>query len=108
MAHDDTLARLLRADLAGIETVEKKMFGGLAFLHRGHMLCGLHKGGGMFRVGKERLAEALRVPGAAQMTMGVRLMGGMADATPELLADDTRRGTLLRLALAFNREQPPK
>ena len=108
MAHDEALARRLRDDLAGVAIVEKKMFGGLAFMHRGHMLCGLHRGGGMFRVGKARMAEALKVPGAARMAMGDRVMGGMAEAPADVVADDARRGVLLALALAFNGEQAAK
>jgi hypothetical protein len=105
MAYDETLARRLRDDLTGVANVEKKMSGGLVFMHRGHMLCGLHGGGGMFRVGKARIAHARKVPGAAQTAMGGRVMGGMAEAPPEVMADDARRGVLLALARAFNGEQ---
>ncbi|MGB0569002.1 MAG: TfoX/Sxy family protein [Paracoccaceae bacterium] len=37
-------------DVIGIS--EKKMFGGLACMYAGHMVCGVHKDGAMFRVGK--------------------------------------------------------
>ena len=62
MAYDDGLAELLREDLADIATriEEKRMFGGLCFMLDGHMLCGVHKGGGMFRVGKDNEEEATR------------------------------------------------
>lgn len=67
MAYDEGLAELLRADLAEIPGIEeKRMFGGLAFMKDGHMLCGVHKGGGMFRVGKPRHAEALAIEGQAR------------------------------------------
>ncbi|HEX9859375.1 MAG TPA: TfoX/Sxy family protein, partial [Paracoccaceae bacterium] len=66
MAWDEGLAQLLRDDLAadpaGGAVTEKKMFGGLAFLLHGHMVCGIHKGGAMFRVGKPNEAAALAVP----------------------------------------------
>jgi hypothetical protein len=84
------------------------MFGGIAFMHRGHMLCGIHKNGGMFRVGKENEAEALKVRGAAPMTMTGRPMPGMVTAGTDFMADDPRRKMLLDLALAFNRSQKPK
>jgi hypothetical protein len=108
MPYDEGLAQLLRDDLADQETVEKKMFGGLAFMHRGHMLCGIHKGGGMFRVGKPNEAAALKVPGARPMTFTGRPMPGMIETGPEVFADDARRRALLDLALAFNRSQPAK
>jgi hypothetical protein len=101
MAYDEGLAELLRADLfemTGI--VEKPMFGGLCFMKDGHMLCGVHKGGGMFRVGKDRHAAALDIEGASPMAFTGRPMGGLVDVTDEAMADDARRAHLLALALA--------
>jgi TfoX/Sxy family transcriptional regulator of competence genes len=108
MAYDEGLAQILRDDLADEAITEKKMFGGVAMMFRGHMLCGVHKGGAMFRVGKDNAPEALKVPGARPMTFTGRPMGGMIETGAELLADDARRRRLLDLALAFNRSQPPK
>ena len=67
MAYDEGHLTLLRDDLVdepGI--VEKKMFGGICFMLNGNMLCGVHKGGGMFRVGKDLEAEALAIEGASE------------------------------------------
>ena len=109
MAYDEGLAELLRDDLAGTEGLtEKKMFGGLAFMLDGHMLCGVHKGGGMFRVGKERHDEALAIEGASPMMFTGRPMGGMVDVSDEAMADDARRGRLMALALANVRALGPK
>lgn len=108
MAYDEGLAQLLRDDLADRETAERKMFGGLCIMHRGHMLCGVHKGGGMFRVGKPGMAAALAVPGAGPMTFTGRPMGGMVECSPEALEDDDTRGRLLALALAFAGTLPPR
>jgi hypothetical protein len=44
MAYDPGLAQTLRDALADLPITEKKMFGGLAFLLHGHMVCGVHKG----------------------------------------------------------------
>ena len=55
------------------------MFGGLAFLLNGHMVCGVHKGGAMFRVGKEHYEQALALPGITPMRvsgMGAMMMSG--------------------------------
>jgi hypothetical protein len=42
MAYDETLAERVRAALAGRDdVVEKRMFGGVAFMVRGHMSCGI-------------------------------------------------------------------
>jgi len=109
MAYDDGLAELLRNDLvdhSGI--VEKRMFGGLCFLWNGNMLCGVHKGGGMFRVGKERHAAALKIEGAQPMAFTGRPMGGMIDVSDEAMVDDLRRGTCLRMAIEFVGTLPAK
>ena len=50
MAYDPGLAQILRDALADLPITEKMMFGGLAFLLHGHMVCGVHKGGAMVRV----------------------------------------------------------
>ena len=109
MAYDEGLADILRGDLAAFSVIEeKRMFGGLCFMKDGHMLCGVHKGGGMFRVGKSRHAEALAIDGAGPMQFTGRPMGGLVDVTDEALADDARRGRLMALALANVRELGPK
>ena len=109
MAYDDGLADLIRTDLVDEPGIsEKKMFGGLCFLHRGNMLCGVHAGGGMFRVGKPREAAAMAVEGAGPMTFTGRRMGGFVDVTDDCLVDDTRRAALLALALENARALPPK
>jgi hypothetical protein len=108
MAWDEGLAQLLRDDLAGMGAVEKKMFGGLAFMVAGHMACGIHKGGAMFRVGKPNEVAALAIPGAARMTMSGRPMPGMIDCSDDACIDDARRGALMALAMGFVRGLPPK
>ena len=108
MAWDEGLAQLLRDDLADEPMSEKKMFGGLAFLLQGHMVCGIHKGGAMFRVGKPNMAVALAIPGAGPMMFTGKPMGGMVNFSDEATADDARRGLVLSLALDFVKTLPPK
>ena len=109
MAYDEGLATLMRddfADLHGIE--EKKMFGGLCFMWNGNMLCGVHKGGGMFRVGKANEAAALAVEGVSPLAFTGKKMGGMLDVNDDLMADDTRRAQILALAMDFVGALPAK
>ena len=109
MAYDDGLAALLRDDLANLTGItEKKMFGGLCFMLNGNMLCGVHKGGGMFRVGKQNHDTALAIPGAGPMAFTGRPMGGMVDVDDELMADDTRRARVMALAMNFVEPMPAK
>ena len=59
----------LRLDRTGI--TERKMFGGIAFMLHGNMICGVMKGGAMImRVGKDGMDDALSRPGAQPMKMG--------------------------------------
>lgn len=109
MAYDEGLAALLREDLADCEGItEKAMFGGIAFMLHGNMVCGVHKDGAMFRVGKEREAEARALDDVHEMDFTGRPMGGMVNAGDEAMADDDRRGRLMELALAHASSLPPK
>ena len=109
MAYDEGLAQLMREDLAETAGIaEKKMFGGVAFMLNGHMLCGVHSGGAMYRVGKENEDAALAIPGARPMVFTGRRMGGFVDIDDAALADDARRAGWLELAMNFVAPLPPK
>ncbi|MBO6897234.1 MAG: TfoX/Sxy family protein [Shimia sp.] len=109
MAFDEGHATLMREELADIEGIsEKKMFGGLCFLLHGNMICGVHKDGGMARVGKTREAEALEIEGVDPLSFTGRKMGGMVDLSEDLLGDHTRRAQVMALALTNAQSLPPK
>jgi hypothetical protein len=83
MAHDEMLAMRLRDALSGRRGVtEKRMFGGICFMLRGHMLCGIGKPGFMFRVGREHEAEALARPAATPTEFNGRRMRGFVWVDP--------------------------
>ena len=109
MAYDEDHAELLRAalfDEPGI--TEKKMFGGLCFLKNGNMVCGVHKGGGMARVGKAAEPQALELDGISPLSFTGRPMGGMVDVSPYVFEDDTLLGQIVEMSLAYARSLPPK
>jgi TfoX/Sxy family transcriptional regulator of competence genes len=108
MAYDPGLAQVLRDALADLPVTEKAMFGGLAFLLGGHMVCGVHKGGAMVRVGKERYAAALALPGVTPMMFTGKPMVAMVDVSDAAVEDDGIRGQLLGMALATVQALPPK
>lgn len=108
MAHDEGLAEQLREDLAGHDPREQKMFGGLCFMVRGHMVCGVLGSGALVRVGGPNMAAALALPGVGPMTMTGRQMTGFVEVTPEAIAEDATRGALLDMALGFVAGLPPK
>lgn len=108
MVWDLAVAEMIRGDLAarGMVCVEKKMFGGIAFLHRGHMVGGMHKGGAMFRVGKGNEPAACAVPGVA--VMAGRPMPGMVECAAGVAADQAARSRLLDIACGFVAGLPDK
>jgi TfoX/Sxy family transcriptional regulator of competence genes len=109
MAYDEGLAAMMRDDLADQSGItERKMFGGLCFMMNGNMVCGVHTGGGMFRVGKSREAEARAIEGAGELTFTGRPMGGMIEVDEDAMADDDRRGRWTALAVKNAASLPAK
>ena len=109
MAIDQGLVEVMREDMAHLDGIkEVRMFGGICFMHRGHMLCGIHKDGALYRVGKERHSEALALDGVGPMTMTGRSMGGLVDVGTGAMADDALRAHLLEMALEFTASLPAK
>ena len=74
----------------------------------GHMLCDVHKDGGMFRIGKQREAKALAIEGVSALTFTGRKMGGLVDVKNEAMADDQRRSALMALAQENIRSLPTR
>ena len=109
MAYDEGHAEILRDLLQDHDGIsERKMFGGLCFMLNGNMLCGVHKDGGMFRVGKANEADALLLKGVSPLGFTGRKMGGMVDVSQETIADDKALFELLALAGTFVGQLPAK
>lgn len=109
MAYDEGLASVMREALGDISGLsEKKMFGGLCFLLNGNMICGVHKGGAMFRVGKPAEAEALSIEGIEPLSFTGRPMGGMVESEDELLDDPERLSRIIEMSLAHAASLPAK
>ena len=109
MAFDERHAQLLREELADLPGIaEKKMFGGLCFLLNGNMICGVHRDGGMARVGKELEAEALALEGVESLSFTGRRMGGLVEIDAEALENSAIRSAVVALAREFVETLPPK
>ena len=109
MAVDQGLLDMMRDDTAALDGLkEVRMFGGVCFMHHGHMLCGVHKDGALYRVGKERHAQALALEGVGLMTMTGRSMGGLVDVEQDAMGEDALRAQLLEMSLQFTASLPPK
>lgn len=78
MPYDEKLAERVRFVLRGRRGLsEKKMFGGLAFLLRGNMCCGVVGDDLVVRVGAEAYREALALPHAREMDFTGRPLTGL-------------------------------
>ncbi len=108
MPQDEGHAQILRDALAEVAPLEKRMFGGTAFMVRGHMALGSTRTGAIFRVGKAAAAVALALPGVRPMNFTGKAMAGFVECGPETLAVPKIVKTLTGLALAFNKTLPPK
>jgi TfoX/Sxy family transcriptional regulator of competence genes len=109
MAYDEGLAQRLREALdAERGLAEKKMFGGIAFLLRGHMCCGVVGGELMLRVGPEAYPEALAQRHARPMDFTGRPMRGFVYVAAEGFESDEDLEAWLARATAFARSLPPK
>lgn len=109
MAYDEQHAEILRLTISDLDGVtEKRMFGGLCFLHNGNMLCGVHKDGAMARVGKELEAAALRLNGVAPLSFTGRRMGGIVEMTASAIETPDILDAVLELAREFVGSLPAK
>jgi hypothetical protein len=109
MAYDEALAARVRKRLAGQRGLrERRMFGGLCFLLKGHMCAGINGSTLMLRVGPERYADALAWPHAREMDFTGRPLKGMIYVDPPGIASAAALGRWLQLAVAFAGSQPAK
>jgi TfoX/Sxy family transcriptional regulator of competence genes len=113
MAFDEELARRVRRVLDGEGTVtEKHMFGGVAFMLRGHMCAGIVGDSLMVRTGSAYFEALLDEPHARPMDFTGRAMRGFLFVDPPGLtsAKDLRRwvGYGVATALALPKKSPKR
>lgn len=108
MAFDEELAQRLRTAFGSTAVTEKRMFGGLCMMVRGHMCCGIVSDKLMVRVGPEQYEAALKMKHAQPMTFTGKPMKGMLYVTPEGCNTVPKIVGWLKLALIFNATLPAK
>jgi hypothetical protein len=109
MPYDDGVAQRVREALIGeTDVVEKKMFGGLAFMVQGHMCVGVIGGDLMVRVGPERYEDALALPHAREMDFTGKPLRGFVYVAAAGFEDDNDLQAWVELALGFVKSLPPK
>ena len=109
MAYDERLAERIRAALKGRRGVsEKKMFGGIAFLVRGHMFCGVTHEALMVRVGPEAYSDALARPHAREMDFTGRPLEGMVYVDAPGVRTSRQLAAWIERGLRFARSLPAR
>ena len=109
MARDIGLEEMIRDDLREEHGLtEKPMFGGLAWLLFGNLLCVARDKGMLVRLGKGNDAWALKKPDIIPMKMGGRSMHGWVRAGMTSVGNDALRKKLLEAAVKFVKTLPKK
>jgi hypothetical protein len=102
MAYDETVANRVRQALGKhVDFDEKRMFGGLAFMVRGHMCCGIVGSELMVRVGPDAYAKALALRHARPMDFTGRPLTGMVYVGPAGFKTETALDAWVGRGLAF-------
>jgi len=87
---------------------EKRMFGGLAFLHRGNMVVGVYGDSLIARLGVEAAETALAESGVRPFDVTGTPMKGWVFVDADAIDNDFALGDWVGLALQFVRTLPPK
>lgn len=109
MAYDAALAERITQLLAAHKAVEqKRMFGGVCFLLRGHMCCGVAGNKLMVRVGPDRYEALLQKPHVKPMDFTGRPLRGFVFVTPQGLRTRAALKAWLNLGVRYAASLPPK
>lgn len=109
MAFDENTAKRVR-DLLSEECTsdEKRMFGGLAFMVKGHMCCGVIGQDLVVRVGPNQHEHALSQPHARVMDFTGRPMKGFIYVSPPGYSSKVNLRNWIKRGLRFVSSLPTK
>jgi hypothetical protein len=109
MGYDNTTADRVRRILSRRrDVVEKRMVGGLSFMVRGSMCCGVTGTALMVRVGPEAREWALAQPHVRPMKFAGRALAGFVCVDPEGFRTETALGTWVQRGIDFVSTIPAK
>jgi len=109
MAYDEKLAGRIRKALAGRRGLtERKMFGGMAFMLRGNMSCGVQNDELILRLAPEQAEQALKKPHTRPFDMTGRPMKGFVVVTPSGHKTAAALRSRVEQAAHFARSLPAK
>jgi len=109
MAYSEELAQRIRVRIgSNPNVVEKKMFGGVAFMNQGNMAVGVSGNELMVRVGLEGYDAAIADPGVRDFDLtGKRMKGWVLVDSQTIAANNDLRGWI-NVGMDFAGTLPPK
>ncbi len=109
MAFDEQLAARIRAHLGKRSGLtEKKMFGGISFLVKGNMCCGVHRDALIVRLDPTETDQALTEPHTRVFDITGRPMKGWILVEPKGLATAAQLGKWVDRAAKYAGSLPAK
>ena len=107
MAYNEKLADRMREKLMGLKKLEeKKMMGGLCFLYKAKMCCGIVKDELMVRVIESRYEEALSHPYCREMDFTGRPLKGFVYVSPDGFKKDNDLSYWLDMGIEYVESLP--
>ena len=109
MAYDETLAGRIRNVVSEVpEIIEKKMFGGIGFLVKGNMACGVHGSEFIVRIGAAKYGEAIQKPNTKPFDLTGKSMSGWLVVLPEGIEKDESFRFWIQQSIEFAHTLPEK
>src|SRR5689334_5265581 len=110
MAYNEKLGERMRESLASTKgIVEKRMFGGIAFMWKDKMFCGIIKDDMMVRVLEERYDELVERDYARPMDfVKARPMRGFIYVSPDGLKSEKQLASWIAWGKEYVEKSPPK
>ena len=109
MSYDEGVAERIRDIFMGRDDIiEKKMFGGIAFMLRCHMCCGVVNDTLMARVGPAQYQTALKKKHAREMDFTGKPMKGFIYVDPVGFETDKQLNEWVSLCVQFVQTLPDK
>ncbi|MHB8133670.1 MAG: TfoX/Sxy family protein [Anaerolineaceae bacterium] len=109
MAYDEGLSFRVEEILADTSAfIAKKMFGGIGYLIRGNMTCGVIQNALIVRLSQQDYQTALQKPNTRKFEMTGKEMRGWLLVDPDGTSDDNDLKNWINSALQFSATLPPK
>src|SRR5262245_41961981 len=108
MAYDEKLAQRVREALRATPgVIERRMFGGLAFMVGGRMCCGIVADDLMVRVASDEFEAALRKPYVRPMDFTGRPLKGFVYVSPPAIRTGRSLRAWVDRGIRFLRQESP-